>query len=130
MPHRSRGCTLPHARCSEVSWRSSWRSDVDALAHVAEVLGHQRVHRRAVGARRIDHRQQLAHLVEVHVERAAVADEAQPLQVGIGVAAVVVVASRRPAQQPGLFVVAHGIDGEAGRVGELLDLHRLDSGSA
>ncbi|MOA48111.1 hypothetical protein D3C78_1708070 [compost metagenome] len=59
-----------------------------------------------------------------HVQRTAVADQAQPFQMGLPVAAVVVQAPVRGGQQPFFLVVPDGFDGGARRRGQFANTHR------
>lgn len=71
----------------------------------------------------VGQRQDGADLVLRHVQRAAVADQPQALQVGLAVAAVVVQAPFRGGQQPFLLVIPDGFDRGAGRRGQFADTH-------
>ncbi|MCY1431757.1 hypothetical protein D9M71_477330 [compost metagenome] len=67
--------------------------------------------------------QQAADFLEGHVEGAAVADEGQALDVGLGVHPVVALAARRLRQQVFPLVVTDGFHRAIGGLGQFSDLH-------
>lgn len=77
----------------------------------------------AVAVGRVAAGQQFADLGQAHVQRPALSDEAQPLQRGRLVVAVVVVAPGGRGQQAGLLVVADGARFHAGGARQFSDAH-------
>ena len=98
---------------------------LDAPGHMADVFVEQRIDVRTLRRRRILEAQQRAHLVERHVEAAAVADELQPLEVRRLVDAEIALRARRRRQQALALVVADGLDRRGRGRGEIADLHGL-----
>ena len=94
----------------------------NARRDVRDVLIQQRVGGRAAVARQvIPELQQLADLIERHVQRAAVADEGQPLDVRARVQAIVAAGPVRGRQQPLALVEADGFRLALGTPGKLAD---------
>src|SRR5690606_33759268 len=92
-------------------------------AHAGELRVDQPVDARGVGVRPVDEREQAADLLERHVQRAAMADERQPLELGGPVGAIAVRAARRRLQQADALVVADGLGIHPRGLGELADPH-------
>ena len=93
-------------------------------AHMAQVRVQQGVHRAAIGLRLVVHRQQAADFVQAHVQRPAMANQAQPLDVAIGVIAEIPRRARWRRQQGLFFVIADGVHRAPGQPGEFANLHR------
>jgi hypothetical protein len=67
--------------------------------------------------------QQHPHLVERHVQAAALADEPQPVRMLRGVDAVVALRARGGRQQALAFVEADRLDGRSAGLGQFADAH-------
>uniref|UniRef100_A0A1I8AUV2 Secreted protein n=1 Tax=Steinernema glaseri TaxID=37863 RepID=A0A1I8AUV2_9BILA len=94
---------------------------VDARLHVLDMLVDQRIHAFALVLRAVAQAQQAADLFQGHVQRAAVADEGQPLHVRLGIQPVVALAARRLWQEAFTLVVANGFHRAVGGPGQLSD---------
>lgn len=96
---------------------------LDARADMAQVGVEQRIDLAALRALRVPDRQQRADLLQIHVQRPAVADQAQALDLGGAVAAVIGRRARRGRQQALALVEADGLGGGLGGLGQFADLH-------
>src|SRR5690606_34865697 len=95
----------------------------DARVDVGDVLVEDLVDRFAVALAAVGQRQDGADFLVGHIERAAVADQAQPLLMGLAVAAIVVDAALRLGQQALLLVIAHRFHRGARGLGQFAYLH-------
>lgn len=98
---------------------------VDAGADVLDMVVDQVVDAFAAVFGAVAQTQQAADLFEGHVEDAAVADERQAFDVGLGVDPVVAVAAGGLGQQAFAFVVTDGLHGAVGGLGQFADLHGI-----
>jgi len=98
---------------------------VDARGNVPDVGGQQRVHVAAVRAGGVLEAQKYTDLVQRHVQRAAMADERQPLDVLGAVDAVIAVAAGCCREQPLTLVVADGFHLGPGQGGQCADFHAV-----
>ncbi|MCY1177499.1 hypothetical protein D9M73_178090 [compost metagenome] len=88
-----------------------------------DMLVDQRIDAAARVFRAVAQAQQAADFVQGHVQGAAVADESQPLDVGLGVQPVVAFAARRFRQQALPLVITDGFHCAVGGFGQFSDLH-------
>lgn len=95
----------------------------DPSRDVPHVLVEQCIDLATIGLRRILETQEHSNFVERHVEVAALADEAEPIRVHLGVDAVVAFGSTRRSEQTLALVEANGLDRGPARSGQFTDSH-------
>src|SRR5450830_201247 len=92
-------------RAQTLQLRLQFLQLTDALSDVADMLVQQGIDLATVVFRRIAELQQAAHFVERHIERTAVANELQALNVAVAIQAVVALRTRRLRQQSLTLVI-------------------------
>ena len=95
----------------------------DALGHMADMRVQQRVDALAVGVGRVLEPQQRGDFVQRHVQRTAMADKRQALQVAVVVKAVIGTGARGFRQQAFSLVKTDGFTLRVGCFGEFTDFH-------
>ena len=96
---------------------------IDAHLDMVDMFVNQAIGRRAVGLRRIAQGQQLADFLLGHVQRTAMPDKRQALDMHLGVLPVVAFGTRRLRQQALTFVVTDGLHRAIGQAGQLTNFH-------
>ncbi|MNG11217.1 hypothetical protein D3C84_947380 [compost metagenome] len=100
---------------------------VDAGLDVLDVFVDQRIDAFALVLGAVTQSQEAADFFQGHVQGAAIADERQPLGMGLGVDTVIAVATGRLRQQAFALVVADGFDLAVGDFRQFSDLHAATS---
>lgn len=124
LQNRALGALLVAALAQVDQLRLQRHQAIDARLHVLDMLVDQGVDAAALAVGSVAQVEQAADFVEGHVQRAAVADEGQALDVGLGVEPVVAIAAGRFGQQFFAFVVADGLDRAVGDPRQFSNLHR------
>lgn len=96
---------------------------VDAHLDMVDMFVDQAIGRRAVGLRCIAQGQQFADFLLGHIQRAAVADKRQALDMHLGVLPVVTFRARWFGQQAFAFVVTDGLHRAIGQACQLTNFH-------